>query len=98
MAANQTVTVVANENAVASFTGANGDFISPSFMTLHKVDAQTSAPLAGAVFSVAYSTSNNGKFDQDLGTCTTDAVGTCEPDGNDGGGGGGGHCCPATIR
>jgi hypothetical protein len=85
LAANQTVTVGANQNTVASFTGVNGDFIAPSFMTLHKVDAQTSAPLAGAVFDVAYSTGNNGRFDQDLGTCTTKADGTCEPDGNDGG-------------
>ncbi len=84
VAPDQTVSVTANANAVVSFTGAEEDHITPASVTLHKVDAQSSGPLVGAVFDVAYSSGNNADFDQDLGTCTTGTDGSCAPAGNDG--------------
>jgi hypothetical protein len=60
------------------------DSIQAATVTLFKVDAQTQAPLAGAVLDVRYSSANNGTYDQDLGTCTTSATGQCSPAGNDG--------------
>jgi hypothetical protein len=56
----------------------------PATITIVKRDAQTNAPLAGAVFDVRFSSAADGTFDQDLGTCTTTAAGTCAPAGNDG--------------
>ncbi len=84
LAADQSVTVVALANTVVDYTGANEELISPATVTIAKVDAQGSAPLAGAIFDVKYSTANNGTYDQDLGTCTTAASGQCSPTGNDG--------------
>ena len=83
-APSQTVTVVANQNTVVSFTGTDQELIKPATLSIHKADAQGAAPLAGAEFAVSYSTANNADFDQNLGTCTTDALGTCSPTGNDG--------------
>jgi hypothetical protein len=84
LAPDQNVTVSANTNTVVRFTGSEQDQITPASVTLHKVDAQSGAALAGAVFAVSYSTANNGSYDQDLGQCTTAADGTCVPSGNDG--------------
>jgi hypothetical protein len=84
VAPDQTVTVSANTNTVVPFTGAEEDHITPATVTLHKVDAQSGQALAGAVFDVAFSTSDNGQFDHDLGQCITGAAGTCAPAGNDG--------------
>ncbi len=83
-APDQTVTVVAGTNTVVSFSGANEDHIIPALLDIEKSDADTDAPLAGAVFDVAYDSTNDGTFDQDLGSCTTDASGSCTPPGNDG--------------
>jgi hypothetical protein len=80
----QTITITANQNTVASFTGTDQELIIPSTLTINKADAQGGAPLAGAQFAVSYSTGNNATFDQSLGTCTTDTAGACSPDGNDG--------------
>ncbi len=84
-ASPQTVTVNGNENTVVSFTGSEQDQITPATVTIQKADSSSGAPLPGAVFDVKYDSRNDGVFDQDLGTCTTDAAGDCSPAGNDGG-------------
>jgi Prealbumin-like fold domain len=84
VAPDQTVTVVANVNTVVFFTGAFEDHITPASVTIHKSDAQTGAPLDGAVFDVRYSSANNGVYDEDLGACITSVAGTCSPPGDDG--------------
>lgn len=81
----QTVTVTSNQDTVASFTGADQDLVVPATVTIEKTDRSTGAPLAGAVFDVKYDSRNDGVYDEDLGTCTTDALGRCSPAGNDGG-------------
>jgi prealbumin domain-containing protein len=81
---DQPITVNANANTVAAFTGSNQELISPSSLTIHKVDAQGGAPLSGATFAVDYSSVGNSTFDQQLGTCTTNGAGVCAPIGNDG--------------
>ena len=48
------------------------------------IGAVFGTPLAGAVFDVMYDSANNGTFDEDLGSCTTTATGSCSPEGNDG--------------
>ncbi len=84
LGADQSVTVNANANAVVSFTGTATERISAATLLITKHDAQGGAPLAGAVFDVAYSRTANSIFDDDLGTCTTNGEGTCAPNGNDG--------------
>ncbi|MHB1583962.1 MAG: SpaA isopeptide-forming pilin-related protein [Acidimicrobiales bacterium] len=84
-AAPQTVTVAGNQDATVSFTGADQDQVVPATVTIEKTDRSTGAPLAGAVFDVKYDSRNDGVYDEDLGTCTTDALGRCSPAGNDGG-------------
>jgi uncharacterized surface anchored protein len=81
---DQSVDVVAGTNTVVSFTGTAEDHVIPSSVTIDKTDAETDAPLAGAVFDVMYDSANNGTFDEDLGSCTTTATGSCSPEGNDG--------------
>ncbi len=83
-APDQTVAVQAFQNTVVAYTGADEDHIVPAGLTLAKVDAQSGAPLAGAVLEVRYSSAADGVYDQDLGTCTTGPSGTCAPAGNDG--------------
>jgi len=83
-APDQTVTVVAGANTVASFTGTSGDHVIPSSLNIEKTDAQTDAPLPGAVFDVSYDSTNSGTFDHDLGSCTTSDTGSCAPPSNDG--------------
>ena len=83
-APDQIVTVVAYTNTVASYAGAYEDHIVPATVTIHKVDAQGTAPLAGAVFDVRYDPNHTGNYSEDLGTCTTSGSGTCSPAGNDG--------------
>jgi hypothetical protein len=83
-APDQSVTVVAGTNTVVSFTGAAEDHVVPSSLSIEKTDAESSAPLAGAVFDVSYDSTDDGTFDQDLGTCTTADTGSCGPTGNDG--------------
>jgi hypothetical protein len=82
--ADQAVVVVAGTNTVVSFTGTAEDRVIPSSLTIEKTDTETDAPLAGAVFDVMYDSANDGSFDQDLGSCTTTAAGSCAPEGNDG--------------
>ena len=60
------------------------DHIIPATLTIMKVDAQTKAPLAGAVLSVAYDATDSGTYGEVLGTCTTTSSGMCSPTGNDG--------------
>ncbi len=84
LAPDQSVIVGDGTNTVVDFTGANEDHITPSTVSIAKVDAQGSAPLAGAVFDVKYSSADNGIYDEDLGTCTTAVSGQCSPSGNDG--------------
>ena len=83
-APDQDVTVVAGTNTVVSFTGANEDHVVPASLSIEKTDAESGAPLAGAVFDVSYDSTDDGTFDQDLGVCVTNAVGACGPPGNDG--------------
>lgn len=85
-APDQSISVVAGTNTVASFTGAEEDHAVPASLRIEKTDATSGAPLAGAVFDVAYDPTNDGVFGSDLGTCTTDASGSCAPAGNDGAG------------
>jgi hypothetical protein len=84
VAQDQSAVVSANANTVVSFTGPNGDRISPATVSIKKVDGQSGAPLAGAVFDVRYDSGNHGVYDQDVGRCTTDPSGGCSPPGNDG--------------
>jgi uncharacterized surface anchored protein len=79
-----TAGVTAGTNAVVSYTGAMEDHVVPSSLSIAKSDAETNAPLAGAVFAIAYDSVNDGTFDQSLGNCTTTDQGTCSPPGNDG--------------
>lgn len=81
---DQTVTVVAGSNTVASFTGADEDHVVPASLAIRKTDDQSGAPLAGAVFTVRYDPLNDGGFPQLVGTCTTSASGSCSPPGDDG--------------
>lgn len=83
-APDQTVTVVAGTNTVASFTGASEDHVVPASLNIEKADAQTGALLPGAVFDVWYDSTNDGTFDRDLGSCTTTGAGTCAPPSDDG--------------
>ena len=84
LAPDQQASVVASRNTVVAFTGQRGDLITPATVVLHKVDASTSAALAGAVLGVRYDPLDNGSYSQDLGTCTTGSDGSCAPTGNDG--------------
>ncbi len=83
-APDQNATVSANATTTVSFIGSAGDKIIPATATLAKVDRISGSPLAGAILGIRYDSSNSGAFTQDLGTCTTDAAGTCSPAGNDG--------------
>jgi hypothetical protein len=65
--------------AVASFTGDHQEPALTATLGAAKVDAQTKAPLAGATFDFAFDTADNGTYNQDLGSCTTGATGTCSP-------------------
>ena len=85
-ASDQAVTVVAGTNTVVSFTGADEDHVVPSSLSIEKTDAETGAPLAGAVFDVSYDSTDDGTFDQDVGSCTTGDAGSCDPPGSDGSG------------
>jgi hypothetical protein len=60
------------------------DPIQPASVTIHKVNAQTGGPVAGAVFDISYAPVPGGPFSQNLGDCTTGATGECTPPGNDG--------------
>jgi hypothetical protein len=82
-APDQSVVVVAGTNTVVSFSGADEDHVVAAALTIAKTDASNGAPLAGAVFGVAYDAGNDGTF-RDIGTCTTSASGSCTPSGNDG--------------
>ncbi len=81
--ADQTVSVTAGTDTVVSFTGANEDHVLPASLTIEKTELATGAPLAGAVFDVAYDSGNDGTY-RDIGTCTTSSSGSCAPAGNDG--------------
>lgn len=76
-APDQVVTVVSDQTTTVNYVGAAGDLIERSSLNLKKVDALTGEPLGGAVLDVAYDSSNDGNFDTDLGTCTTEADGHC---------------------
>ncbi len=83
-ASDQAVTVTANQNTLVSLTGTSAEQILPATLTLHKSDARSGVPLAGAVFAVAFDSANDGTYDEYVGTCTTDGTGTCVAGGNDG--------------
>jgi hypothetical protein len=53
-------------------------------VTIEKTDAESTEPLSGAVFDISYDSANDGTFDETIGSCTTDASGTCTPIGIDG--------------
>jgi len=84
-APDQTATVVSGTNTVVNFSGPAVEHVVPATVTLAKADAETGAPLGGAVFDVRYDENDRGVYNDDLGTCTTGAGGTCSPPGNDGG-------------
>ena len=79
LAADQVVMVYPSQNTVASFSGASEEPVETAQLGAEKIDAQTGQPLAGATFDFAYATADNGVYDEDLGTCTTDGSGTCQP-------------------
>ena len=60
------------------------DPVQPATVSIVKVDAESGKPLAGATFTVSYAPSPGGPYSQNLGTCVTDASGSCSPVGNDG--------------
>lgn len=62
------------------------DPVQPATLVIRKKDATTGDPLAGATFDTRFDSHDDGVFDADLGTCTTDATGTCAPPPNDGAG------------
>jgi Prealbumin-like fold domain len=74
---DQQITVVSGENTVAAFTAQHEDLAIPAHLTLSKVDGRSNAPLAGAVIDLKYDATNNGVYNDDLGTCTTGAAGQC---------------------
>ncbi len=60
------------------------DLVTPATLSITKLDAQTNAPLAGAVLDVAYAPQPGGPYSDDLGRCTTTSMGLCDVNGNDG--------------
>lgn len=81
---DRTVTVVGGTNTVVDYTGINEERVFPGQLTVLKTDAGSGAPLAGAVFDVAYDADHDGSYSDDVGTCTTGAAGSCSPPGDDG--------------
>ena len=81
LAPDQVVTVYPTPSppAVASFTGADEEPALPARLGVAKIDAQTNAPLAGATFAFAFDSTDDGHYDQSLGSCTTGTTGTCQP-------------------
>lgn len=79
LAPDQVVMVYPGQNTVASFTGPEAEPVLAARLGAEKVDAQTGQPLAGATFSFAFDTANDGTYDQELGSCTTGGSGTCQP-------------------
>jgi len=85
VAPDQSVTVVPFVNTVVSYSGAFEDHIQPTKISIFKgTQGAVSTPIAGAVFDFRYDEFNSGSFGDDLGTCTTDASGSCLPPSNDG--------------
>ena len=68
----------------ATTTTSAADQIQPGTITLSKTDAATATSLPGAIFDVRYDSANNGTYNVDLGTCTTNVSGMCSPPPNDG--------------
>ena len=68
----------------ATTTTSAADQIQPGTITLSKTDAATATSLPGATFDVRYDSANNGTYNVDLGTCTTNVSGMCSPPANDG--------------
>lgn len=79
LAPDEVVTVLPFQNTVASFTGAYEEPALASQLGAEKIDATTGDPLAGATFDFTFDTTNNGIYNQTLGSCTTPASGTCQP-------------------
>ncbi len=79
LAPDQVVMVYPGQNTVASFSGASEEPVEAARLGAEKIDAQTGQPLAGATFDFAFDSSDNGVYDEDLGTCTTPTSGTCQP-------------------
>ncbi|MGH9093490.1 MAG: MSCRAMM family protein, partial [Acidimicrobiales bacterium] len=79
LAPDQVVMVYPNQNTVASFSGASEEPVLAAQLGAEKIDAQTGQPLAGAVFSFAFDTADNGTFNEELGSCTTGSSGACQP-------------------
>ena len=59
--------------------GADEEPALPAQLGVAKIDAQTNAPLAGATFAFAFDSTDDGHYDQSLGSCTTGTTGTCQP-------------------
>jgi len=85
VAPDQAVTVYSNQNTVVSYSGSFEEHVQPAEISIFKgTEGAESTPVAGAVFDVRYDQFNSGTFGDDLGTCTTDASGSCLPPSNDG--------------
>ena len=56
-------------------SGAEEERIIPATVTIAKQDAETSAPLAGAVFDVRYSSADNSVYDEDPRDLYDDGIG-----------------------
>jgi LPXTG-motif cell wall-anchored protein len=68
----------------ATTTTAAADAVQPGTLIVSKTDATTAAALPGATFDIRYDPVGSGTYRVDLGSCTTDASGTCAPAPNDG--------------
>ncbi|MGH9086733.1 MAG: MSCRAMM family protein, partial [Acidimicrobiales bacterium] len=68
----------------ATTTVSAADPIQPGTLVVEKTDATTGTPLGGATFDTRFDSHDDGDFDVDLGTCRTDAAGSCAPPPNDG--------------
>ena len=87
VAPDQPATVYSNQNTVVSFSGAFEEHVQPTEISIFKgTEGAESTPVSGAVFDIRYDQFNSGSFGDDLGTCTTDASGSCLPPSNDGSG------------
>jgi hypothetical protein len=71
------VTVIANTLTTVTIGPAEGDTAITGGVHITKVDRTTLVPLAGAVFTLTYDTSNSGIADGTPLSCTTDSTGLC---------------------
>ena len=69
--------VVTTGTTTVTYDGAQADQATRATLRVAKRDLTTGDLLAGATFQLRYDAANAGTYDIDLGTCVTDATGTC---------------------